>query len=61
MDGSSTREYGGAGLGLAIVKSFVEAHGGEVQVELQAGKGLDLHAWSCRSAPPAAARVRAGA
>ncbi len=32
VDGSSTREHGGAGLGLAIVKSFVEAHGGEVRV-----------------------------
>jgi signal transduction histidine kinase len=32
VDGSNTREYGGAGLGLAIVKSFVEAHGGQVQV-----------------------------
>ncbi|MFL5274516.1 MAG: ATP-binding protein [Anaeromyxobacteraceae bacterium] len=39
VDGSSTREYGGAGLGLAIVKSFVEAHGGEVQVRSQAGEG----------------------
>jgi two-component system, NarL family, sensor histidine kinase BarA len=39
VDGSSTREYGGAGLGLAIVKSFVEAHGGEVTVRSQAGEG----------------------
>jgi signal transduction histidine kinase len=39
VDGSSTREYGGAGLGLAIVKSFVEAHGGEVAVRSTAGAG----------------------
>jgi signal transduction histidine kinase len=39
VDGSSTREYGGAGLGLAIVKSFVEAHGGEVTVESRVGQG----------------------
>jgi signal transduction histidine kinase len=39
IDGSSTREYGGAGLGLAIVKSFAEAHGGEVQVRSQVGAG----------------------
>jgi two-component system sensor histidine kinase BarA len=39
VDGSSTREYGGAGLGLAIVKSFVEAHGGEVQARSQLGQG----------------------
>jgi signal transduction histidine kinase len=39
VDGSSTREYGGAGLGLAIVKSFVEAHGGEVRVGSKPGEG----------------------
>jgi signal transduction histidine kinase len=39
VDGSSTREYGGAGLGLAIVKSFVEAHGGEVSVRSKVGQG----------------------
>jgi two-component system, NarL family, sensor histidine kinase BarA len=39
VDGSSTREYGGAGLGLAIVKSFVEAHGGEVKVTSTPGQG----------------------
>ena len=39
VDGSSTREYGGAGLGLAIVRSFVEAHGGEVSVRSRVGAG----------------------
>jgi two-component system phosphate regulon sensor histidine kinase PhoR len=29
----------GAGLGLAIVKTFVEAHGGEVSIESELGKG----------------------
>ena len=39
VDGSSTREYGGAGLGLAIVRSFIEAHGGRVGVGERAGGG----------------------
>ncbi len=39
VDGSSTREYGGAGLGLAIVKSFVEAHHGEVRVASRPSEG----------------------
>ena len=39
VDGSSTREYGGAGLGLAIVRSFAEAHGGSVTVRSTIGTG----------------------
>ncbi len=39
VDGSSTREYGGAGLGLAIVKSFIEAHGGSVSVRSRPNAG----------------------
>jgi len=38
-DSSASREYGGAGLGLSIVRSYVEAHGGEVSVRSELGKG----------------------
>jgi signal transduction histidine kinase len=38
-DSSASREYGGAGLGLSIVKSYIEAHGGEVAVKSEIGKG----------------------
>jgi signal transduction histidine kinase len=38
-DSSASREYGGAGLGLSIVKSYVDAHGGEVTLHSDPGKG----------------------
>lgn len=39
LDGASTRRYGGIGLGLALVKKIVEAHGSEVVVISDVGKG----------------------
>ncbi len=40
LEGSRSRDTGGAGLGLAIARSVARAHGGDVRLENRAGGGL---------------------
>jgi signal transduction histidine kinase len=39
---SRNRGTGGAGLGLAIAQGIVRAHGGDIRVESQVGKGTNF-------------------
>jgi two-component system phosphate regulon sensor histidine kinase PhoR len=39
VDKARSRELGGTGLGLAIVKHITQAHGGDLKIESQLGKG----------------------
>ena len=39
VDTSTTREKGGSGLGLSICKGIIEAHGSEITVESELGRG----------------------
>jgi two-component system, OmpR family, phosphate regulon sensor histidine kinase PhoR len=48
VDKARSREQGGTGLGLSIVKHIVQAHGGEVRVKSEPGKGAVF----CFTLPP---------
>jgi two-component system phosphate regulon sensor histidine kinase PhoR len=56
VDKARSRDQGGTGLGLAIVKHIVQAHGGEVRVESQPGKGATFFL----TLPSASAEAEAG-
>jgi signal transduction histidine kinase len=64
VDTSSTRAYGGMGLGLAIVREILAAHGREIRVESEEGKGTTFRftlplAGADAGAVPAAETVEA--
>jgi two-component system sensor histidine kinase ArlS len=42
VDKARAKENGGSGLGLAIVKSIVDAHGGDINIDSEPGKGTRI-------------------
>ncbi len=52
VDKARSRDQGGTGLGLSIVKHIVQAHGGEVRVASELGKGATFY-FTLPAAPPA--------
>jgi signal transduction histidine kinase len=55
VDGSRSREQGGAGLGLSIVESICSAHGAEVEVSSNPGEGSTFRIRQPLAAAPSAA------
>ncbi|HDH02152.1 MAG TPA: GHKL domain-containing protein, partial [Nitrospirae bacterium] len=51
VDPSRSRELGGTGLGLAIVKHLVKAHGWEMKIESEEGKGTAVRILMPESEP----------
>ena len=43
VDKARSRELGGTGLGLAIVKHLVQAHGADLRIESEVGKGTTIY------------------
>jgi signal transduction histidine kinase len=61
--GNPQARQSGAGLGLALVKSFIELHGGTVELSSQPGAGTTVTCWlqaELPAADDAAPRARAG-
>ena len=59
VDRARSRELGGTGLGLAIVKHLARAHGGEISVESQFGRGTKFTIELPRESADASPRLHA--
>jgi signal transduction histidine kinase len=51
VDTARSRESGGSGLGLSIAREIVTAHGGEIWLESEVGKGTRARVWLAGTAP----------